>query len=657
MKLFSREKPSAHFLINIWENKLNALKKFYAEFTGLFVFIIYLFTIAPSVIQIDSGELAAVQSTLGIAHPTGYPLFTILGYLFLQIPLPFTEIFRSNLLAAIWSACGIIFFAKSVHIILNNLPEKEQPKKNKRKKGKKDAQMPEELNSDVKILVSVTSALMLAFSKTFWLQSTSVEVYSLHVFLVILVIYVLLKAYFFVEAKAINKFWYFLAVVLALGFSNHLTTLLILPGIAFLYFSKEKFNKEMFLILIKMLAIFFALLVLIYMYLPLRASQEPILNWGNPIDFERFMRHFTGKQYQVWIFSSMDSAKKQLTYFFSNLPSEFAYVMLLLIAVGIISSYKRFKKIFTFVLISFSAAVIYSINYDIVDIDSYFLLAYISLSFFIAFGIIELVEFSKKKNWDRYLTTGILAILVAVMIAANYNKVNQSGVHTFEDYTKALINSTEENSIIFSYQWDYFLSASYYYQFVEEFRRDVVVIDKELLRRSWYYDQLDSAYPGLLDNQKGDIDLFLKALQPFERSEKFNAQVIEKYFRNIMTGLVSNNIENRNFYIGPEIVENEMRTKQFSLPPGYTIVPHHFLYKVVKGNDYSPAPDPDFTIRLSENKNNYINFIERVSATVLANRAAYELRYNYPAKAKKYVQKIVNDFPSFNLPRELHSLL
>ena len=43
----------------------------------LFIGIIYWTTMAPSVVQIDSGELAAVQCTTGIAHPTGYPLFTL----------------------------------------------------------------------------------------------------------------------------------------------------------------------------------------------------------------------------------------------------------------------------------------------------------------------------------------------------------------------------------------------------------------------------------------------------------------------------------------------------------------------------------------------------------------------------------------------------
>jgi hypothetical protein len=46
---------------------------------SVFAFLVYLKTLAPSVTFIDSGELAAVACTLGIAHPTGYPLFTLLG--------------------------------------------------------------------------------------------------------------------------------------------------------------------------------------------------------------------------------------------------------------------------------------------------------------------------------------------------------------------------------------------------------------------------------------------------------------------------------------------------------------------------------------------------------------------------------------------------
>ncbi len=78
-------------------------------------------TIAPSVIQIDTGELAAVQCTLGIAHPTGYPLFTMLGYIFSLVPLPLSKIFQMNLLAAVYCAIAVSVFTFTAKLVLDNL--------------------------------------------------------------------------------------------------------------------------------------------------------------------------------------------------------------------------------------------------------------------------------------------------------------------------------------------------------------------------------------------------------------------------------------------------------------------------------------------------------------------------------------------------------
>ena len=81
---------------------------------GLITFIVYCFTLAPSVVHIDSGELAAVQATLGIAHPTGYPIFTIIGHAFLRLPIPGTVIFRLNLLCAVWCSLGVVLAALTI---------------------------------------------------------------------------------------------------------------------------------------------------------------------------------------------------------------------------------------------------------------------------------------------------------------------------------------------------------------------------------------------------------------------------------------------------------------------------------------------------------------------------------------------------------------
>lgn len=645
---------------------MNFIKKYYPALTGLFVFIIYLTTLAPTVVQIDSGELSTVQLLPGIAHPTGYPLFTITGYLFSLIPLPFTKIYQMNLLAAIWCALGVMVFVSTARMILTNIDSFKSAQKviakkisKKEKKLKLPVEVPtvitEIIPELIVLIASVAGGLILAFSKTYWFQSTSVEVYSLHVLLMLMVIYFLFKAFIIKEevySLSLKNNWIIFALMLALSFSNHMTTLLILPAVAFIYFNKNGFNQKSFRQIGIMLLFFFPLLIFIYSYLPIMASQQPRINWGNPVDLERILRHISGKQYQGWLFSSTESAKRQFIYFVTNLPVEFITSMLFA-AAGMIYSLIKVRKLFYFFITAFVFTVLYSINYDINDIDAYFLLAFISIAFFSVLGVIQLFHLLKSTSKPALTTSLVMFVFIAIQFYSNYEKTDQSKTYIFEDYTKAVVNSVEPNSIIFSYQWDYFISPAYYLQFVEGFRKDVIIVDKELLRRSWYYNQLQTQHPDLLSGMQTEIGQFLKALQPFERSENYDANLLETLFRRIMTNLVATNIEKRNFYIAPEVLENEMKRGEFALPPGFTIVPDLFFFKVVKTNDYHEAPKPDYILRFPENRNYYIDSIEKFAGAMLARRALYELQFHKKENARLYLNKLKNEFPNYNIPQDL----
>ena len=85
-----------------------------AAFLSLASFLLYFRTLAPSVACIfcDSLEFQLVTYTLGIAHPTGYPLYTLLGKLFTLIPLGDVA-YRLNLTSALFGAAtvGILYLA------------------------------------------------------------------------------------------------------------------------------------------------------------------------------------------------------------------------------------------------------------------------------------------------------------------------------------------------------------------------------------------------------------------------------------------------------------------------------------------------------------------------------------------------------------------
>jgi len=628
-------------------------RKYYAGLISFFVFIVYVFTLAPGVVEIDSGELASVQSTLGIAHPTGYPLFTMIGHLLLKIPLPFSIIYRTNLFAALWCALGIWIIIKSITLFLNNMNFAGETKlKPKQKKNAIQIITAANENSKEHILLSaICAGLILAFSKTFWDQSNSVEVYSLQIFLIGLIIFVTLKTYF----SAINKLtdWCLFGLVLALGFSNHMTTLLLLPLPAILFFQKEKFSLTAVKKIFFSLAVFIPVMMIIYSYLPIRASQNPVMNWGNPVNIDNFLRHVSGKQYHVWLFASMEAAKKHLGDYLAGFPSESGYIGMMAGFIGIFFSFKNNKKLFSALTLTFLFSVLYSINYDIADLASYFVTSYIIFSFFIAFGLIKLISFLRDKFKKEIPVTAVIIVFSFLPLALNYADADDSDIHIFDDYTRSILNKADKNSILFSYQWDYFTAATYYFQNVENYRKDVIVIDKELLRRSWYYNQLKRNHPDLFGNMETEVSNFLTAVRPFELDEQYDSGTIESCYRAVMTNLISTNIDKKSYYIGPELFQNEMQRGEFSLPQGYKLVPDLFLFKVSKGNEYVPAPDPDFNLRLPNKHNHYIDFIENAVGSMLTYRAYYELQFKKPERAKIYIDKIKKDFPDFQLPADL----
>ena len=612
---------------------MKIFEKYYYLISTVTVFIVYNFTLAPSVIQIDSGELASVQKLLGIAHPTGYPLFTMLGYFFLQLPIFSSDIFQANFLAAIYCSISVGLFSKFLFEIfliskVNSLPE-----------------------TTIKLII-ISSSIVLGLSTTFWFQSTSVEVYSLHLVLIISTLFLFVKAFRNDDAK----FWYLFAYFFGISLSNHMTSILIIPAAVYLYFKKNSFNKNSFLFGARLALITVISAMIVYLYLPIRAMQEPILNWGNPIDFERFWRHFTGAQYQVWIFSSLEASKKQLSYFIQNLTNEFFSIIYLPIIFGIVSLFKISKTVLFFTLLLTFSTILYSINYDIVDIDSYFLLTYISFIVFFFFGIIRILAFSKNPTINVILMTIILIIFPALQLTMNHDKVDQSDNFIFEDYTKASLNSLPANSILFSYQWDYLISPSYYFQFVENYRRDVTIVDKELLRRSWYFDQLNNVDNSLLSGLNNEVKSFLDALKPFEQGGNFNPQVLEHYYRLILQKLISEN-QDRDFFIGVELFSNELQNGEFQLPKDYTIVPYLLSLKVTKETDYVSAPLPDFEFRLPKNANKYTDFIVSTVCNMLQNRAMYELRFEKIERAKIYSERILEISPSFLLNKNLLELI
>ena len=616
----------------------------------IFVFIIYQLTIAPSVVQIDSGELAAVQYTLGIAHPSGYPLYTIIGYIFGLIPLPISKIYQFNILASIYTSFAVFFIIRSIRLLLLSLTISKPLDKSNKKKQVKDTKTIYTLSNTDITLFSIIGGLVAGFSKTFWFQSTSVEVYSLHLLLISLIIFYSFKIATKDKAERID--WIILAIILAFGFGNHLTTFLFLPSLTYLFIIKERINKNSIITFGLSSLAFLVVFSIIYLFLLLRSSQLPLLNWGNPYNWEFLIRHITGFQYQVWLFSSSDAAKEQLSYFINNLPTEFTYFTLIIGLLGFIIATKVSKKIYIFLMILFVFTVFYAINYDINDIDSYFLAAYLSFSILTVLALVFVMSKITTAN-RKYILYGSF-ILPIFQLVFTFSSVNQTGNYAYHDYTQHILKTTEKNSIIISYQWDYFISPFYYFRYVENKRPDLIVVDKELLRRSWYYTQLETNYKGIFDNLEYEKTEFLKALQPFERKENYDAQRLELFYREIIKKLIANNINKRPIYFGPELIDNEIKNGQIELPEGLSFVPEGLLYRVVKNRDYHSQKSYNVSIRFPKFEDKYIINLKNIVFGMLVNRAIYENTYDKKENVETIKKIIKKQFPEKSLPNVLN---
>jgi hypothetical protein len=526
---------------------------------SLISFVVYLSTMCRTVSFIDAGELASVACILGIAHPTGYPLFSILAHCFLWIPIPSEEILRLNIFSAVITALGVGVFYQTL-IAASRLSQAMRWEAGEKRR---------EEGIELPVAASV-SALIFGFSTTVWSQSVAIEVYGLHIVLILLTLLAFLEGLRMDTNGSghIPRQMVAASFLLGLSFANHMTTILIVLALLFLFLKQYGLNRQTVFRSAKLFP-FFALGVSAYLYLPIRARLQPPMNWGFTAEPERLLWHVSGKQYRSWMFSSFDSAEKQLKYFFDHFHLEFNWVIIALLLFGLWQCFKLSRPIFWFLVVGFVSCLFYSVNYDIHDIDSYFLLAYIVSGICVFFGVHAIVDAARRTVRGVTFSTIAAALLILPLsqVYLNRSEVDESDNSLVADYTHNILSAVEPNAVILTYQWDYFVAPSQYYQLVRKERPDVVVIDKELLRRSWYFIQLKTRFPWLMERSRQKVEAFLSELYKFEHNLPYDPSQIEGRYVDMINDLIDRSMEDRPFYVGPEI-EPEFGEHYQKVPAG-----------------------------------------------------------------------------------------
>ncbi len=583
---------------------------------ALAVALLYAFTAARTVVFIDSGELSTVAWTLGIPHPTGYPLFTVLAWLAAHFPADIAPVFKLNLFSAACSAAGVLLFALMVRWILGR--HRMPAGRPAGTKGAPGGGLPA-AGEEVTVLASALfGALTLAFSETYWAQSASVEVYPLHGLFLVVLIWLFLSAFPRRVGKAKSEgperpaTAHLFAYVLGLSFTNHMSTIYLAPAFLVLYFMRRGGGGGSRALLLS-LGPAFILGLSAYLYLPVRASGGPLMNWGNPVDAESILRHLGGKQYSVWIFSSTETASRQLSYFFRTLGAEFSWAPLALALWGLRFLYRRERDLFVMIALLFAGCLLFAVNYDINDIESYFLLAYLATALAASAGLYAILTALNGRR--RLALLALSGIFLGWQAVRTYPAADQSAVRVVEQYARSILASADPGGIVISYQWDYFVSATYYLQVVEGFRPDVIVVDKELLRRSWYIGYLRNRYPALLEGLGTESEALLAELRKFERGLPYDPRTIESRYAGLIAGMISRHYSARSVYVTAEI------EPQYT--PGYVRVPHGLSFRLRREGDADLWRDVPVVIDPPSRTDRYTDGITGLAARAELGTALY----------------------------------
>ncbi len=479
----------------------------------------------------------------------------------------------------------------------------------------------------LKYIVALISGLFFAFSLILWIQSVSVEVYSLQLFLFNIIIYFFLRLYFkpdendTLSVKS-NSGWIIMGILLGLGFANHLMTFYLLPGLLFLYFNKYKFRKKSILRLTQIAVVTIIVTLCLYSYLIMRAGQLPELNWGNPDNIVKAFDHISAKYYEGYFFSSFDALTKQVKFlynsfgFYENKPfaGDFNITLIFCLS-GIILSFIAFRRFFYFSILLFFTTAVFTVNYNIPDIYEYFSLSVFALYLVSIPSYLFLINFFKSEKYGVVFPLIIILAVLFIRIEANYGIVDKSNNYLVEDYTRSILKTTEKNSIIFSNKWDYFVSPAYYLQFVERYHSELIIVNTQLIPFPWYRAEL---------KMRRNLDL---------------NTVID-------TG-------NNNIYLTPEVYSDEVQKGLFNLFPEQRIIPDVLLFRVVNDDNYYPAPDPDFVIRIPKLDNVLSKHLVNLAGSMIANRIRYELQFQKIDRAKIYFLKLLEDLPEYIIPDDV----
>jgi len=389
----------------------------------------------PTIYVGDSGELVAAVHVLGIPHPTGYPLYVLLGKLWTLVVPAGSIAYRMSLFSACWAAVACAALYRLCRGV------------------------------DLQPVAALSAALLLAFSPSFWGEANVQRVYSLN-------------AAFVAAATGAAFNWYgrrsarslLLAFFLCgLGATNHTFMAVYAIALAVWVLIAGGFRH------VAAAVGAFGVGLLPYVYLPLRSRMNPPLDWGNPETVRGVLgvilrRDFWGR---AWIERPSDLVTITVDYVHS-LGVELTWVGIGLAAIGMVAglaSRQRRRLLLPLLVMAANLAAVaaHGSRSDLFIWHRYYIPSYTMAALLAGIGCHLLLDrVPRALRWLPLLIPGVL-------LASGWPQFDRSRFRIAQDFAAGVLESVPPGGHLIATD-DNILFVLIYLQMVEHRRPDVDLI-------------------------------------------------------------------------------------------------------------------------------------------------------------------------------------
>ena len=434
-------------------------------------------TLLPDVALWDTGEFQTIGPVLGIAHPTGYPTYTLLAWFASVVLQPFgNEAYRANLLSAILVS-GAAALTSLLIVQLTRRP-----------------------------LLGLAAGLALAVTPLAWRIALQADPHPLHLFFAALLLVLLVGWMQRERAGALRAGRWLLAasIVFGLSLGNHALTLLLAPGIGvFVVLVSPSMLWRRWRLVLGCLAALLLTTVAVYAYIPIRAAMNPPLDYAIPTTWDRFRYLVLGEQFRG-TFHQLPSLSGGAAIVWKELQANLGAAAWLSLA-GVALGTLRHWRFIVLTGLWFVLTFVFALGYENADIERYYAVPLFLAVVWAALaidaiwtGVLALwrrvgeqrlaFETARPGTWLGRVAIGLAAVILVVPILVpvpdRLSDLDVSGDHSTRVWMEATFAALPANAVIISW-WSY-STALWYGHFVEGLRPDVKIIDDRTILDDGY---------------------------------------------------------------------------------------------------------------------------------------------------------------------------